>query len=61
MVLSDDVVGHFDVCNEDVLVFDIDAELFLQSFMDMDASLNINESSFISPVSFEGNGHSLAY
>ena len=59
MALGDDVVGGFDVGDQDVPVFDVDAELLLEGFADVDAGLDVGESGLVSPVGVEGNGDSL--
>jgi hypothetical protein len=59
VALGDDVVGGFDVGYQDVPVSDVNAELLFQSFVDVNAGLDVDASGLIPPVCIEGNGHSL--
>ena len=60
MALSDNIVGCFDVRYQYMPVFDINSEFSLQSLVNMDAGIDINVTSLVSPVSIEGNWHSLS-
>lgn len=60
MMLHDDLEGGFDIGDEDVSVFDVDAELSFDGFVDLDGGFNVDVSSFVSPVGHEGDGDSLA-
>ena len=53
MMLGNDVVGGLNIGNEQVSIFDIDAELSLECLVDVDAGLNVDVASFISPVGVE--------
>lgn len=60
MVLGDHVVGHLDIGNKDVAVLHVDSELLLDRLVHMDRSLDVDESSLVSPVRIEGDGHALS-
>ena len=58
-MLGDDVVGSFDVPNENVTITDVDPELVLDSLVDMDAGFDVEEAALVSPVRVEGEGNAL--
>ena len=55
-MLGNDVVGGLNIGDEQVSIFDIDAELPLECLVDVDAGLNVDVASFISPVGVERDG-----
>lgn len=59
VVLHDDVEGLLNVGKEDVSVFDIDTELPLDSFVDLNGGFNVDVSALVSPVSHETDGDAL--
>ena len=59
MMLGNDVVGGLNIGNEQVSIFDIDAELSLECLVDVDTGLNVDVASFISPVGVERDGDAL--
>ena len=58
-MLCDDIVGHLNVTYQNMSVSDVDSELSLQSLMDMDACIDVDEATFVSPVGVETYGDSL--
>ena len=55
-MLGNDVVGGLNIGDEQVSIFDIDPELPLECLVDVDAGLNVDVASFISPVGVERDG-----
>ena len=60
MRLRHNVVCSFNIRYQQVSVLHVNTELPLQSLVYVYTCLNINIPSFVSPVSIEGYGHSLA-
>lgn len=47
--------------NQNMPISHLNSELSFDSLMDMDAGLDVNKSSLITPVSIKWNGYSLSY
>lgn len=60
-MLGNDIVGSFNVANQHVTISDINTELVLQSFVDMNTGFDVEVTSFVAPVSIEGERNSLSY
>lgn len=54
------IVGSLDVCNKNVLVADIDSKLVLESLVNVNAGVDVEEASLVAPVGVEGNGNALS-
>ena len=59
VALSNNVVSCLNIGHQNMSVFNINSEFSLQSFIDMHTGFNIDVTSFVSPVSIEGDGYSL--
>lgn len=59
MVLHNNLEGLFNIANQYVSVFDIDAELSLDSLVNLNGGFYIDVSSLISPVGHETEWHAL--
>ncbi len=55
MVLSDDIVGCFNIGYEDVSVFDLHFEFALESIVDVDRGSDIGKALGSTEIGFEGN------
>mmetsp|Transcript_10688 Transcript_10688/g.7983 ORF Transcript_10688/g.7983 Transcript_10688/m.7983 type:complete len:81 (-) Transcript_10688:99-341(-) len=58
MLAHDEMEAVFYTLEENFPIIDIEVEFPFYSIMDEDASFNVNESAFVVPVGFEGNGYS---
>jgi hypothetical protein len=59
VMLSNNVEGSLNVRNQNMSVPYFNTEFSLNRLVDMNAGLDIDEASLISPVSIERNGNSL--
>lgn len=60
MVLSDDIVSSLNVWYQNMSISDLNPELPLNSFMNMNTCLDIDVSSLIAPMSIERDRYALA-
>jgi len=58
-MLSNNVEGSLNIRNENMSVSYFNTEFSLNRLVNVNAGLDIDEASFITPVSIERNGHSL--
>jgi len=58
-MLINNVEGSLNIRNENMSVSYFNTEFSLNRLVNVNASLDIDEASFITPVSIERNGHSL--
>jgi len=59
MVLSNHVISHFHVGYQDVAVLHLNSELSFKGLVNLNGSLDIHKTSFISPVRAEGERYAL--
>jgi len=59
MMLIHNVEGSFDIGDQSLSILDLDSELFLESFMNLDWGLNICKATFVSPVGIESDWNTL--
>lgn len=59
VVLGNDIESSFHIGNENVTILDVDTEFSFNSFMDVNASFDVNESSLVTPVGVERDWYAL--
>jgi len=59
MVLGNNIVCHLNIRDQNMPISDLNPELSLDGLMDMNAGLDIDKASLVTPVGVEWDGHSL--
>ena len=58
-MLSNNIEGTLNIRDKNMPIFHFDSKLSLYSFVNMHAGFDVDEASFVTPVSVEGNGYAL--